>query len=86
MLTPKLTSSDESDVDQDGKEVIKTHGLPWLTSSVQEFKWKLDESILKEKSPQAKRQMKERVEGLLSLCPVPKKDEYPAWVLDLGSE
>ena len=84
VLTPKLTSSDESGMDEDGKEVIQTHALPWLTSSVQDFKRRLDDAILKDKSPQAKRQMKERVEGLLSLRPYPGNDEYPSWVINSG--
>jgi hypothetical protein len=47
-------SSDESGKDED-KEVIISHPLPWLSPAVQQFKKKLDDASLKDKSPQAKR-------------------------------
>lgn len=53
--TLQITSSVQSDVDEDGRDVIKTHTLPWLSSSVQHFKQKLDDAFLRDKSPQAKR-------------------------------
>lgn len=31
VLCPQLTSSDESDIDDDGTEIIKRHALPWLS-------------------------------------------------------
>ena len=41
-------SSDESD-NEDSKEVIVSHPLPWLSSNVQQFKRILDEASLKER-------------------------------------
>lgn len=70
-------SSDESGNDDD-KEIIISHPLPWLSSSVQQFKKKLDDTSLKEKSPQAKRMIKGRVGGLFSSRPKP--DNFPSWV------
>ena len=67
-------SSDESRNDDD-KEVIISHPLPWLSSNVELFKKKLDEAGLKNKSPQARRQMKERVQGSPSLRPQPAEGE-----------
>ena len=67
VLCPQLTSSDESDIDDDGTEIIKRHALPWLSSCVDEFKRRIDDASLKDKSPQAKRQTKQRVEGELSI-------------------
>ena len=47
-------SSEESDI-EDEKEVLIHHPIPWLSSTVQMFKKKLDEEVIKGKSPQAKR-------------------------------
>ena len=80
VLCPQLTSSDESDTD-DGKEIMKSHPLPWLSACVGEFRQRLDQASLNDKSPQAKRQMKQRVEGELSLRPSPSdKQKFPSWV------
>ena len=72
-------SSDESGI-EDGKGVIVSHPLPWLSSNVTLFKKKLDEAGLKNKSPQARRQMKERVEGCPSLWPQPEGEALLSWV------
>ena len=72
-------SSDERGIDAD-KEVIVSHSLPWLSSNVTLFKKKLDEAGLKNKSPQARRQMKERVQGCPSLRPQPEGEALPSWV------
>ena len=79
VLCHQLTSSDESDTD-DGKEIIKSHPLPWLSACVGKFKQRLDQASLNDKSPQAKRQMKQRVERELSLRPTPDKQKFPSWV------
>ena len=72
-------SSDESGKDDD-KEVIVSHPLPWLSANVALFKNKLDEAGLKTKSPQARRQMKDRVQGCPSLWPRPEGETLPSWV------
>ena len=72
-------SSDESG-NADDKEVIVSHPLPWLSSNVALFKKKLDEAGLKNESPQARRLMKERVEGCPSLRPQPEGEALPSWV------
>ena len=58
----EVMSSDESGED-DGDEIIVVHPLPWLSAEVVAFKQQLDEQLKKEKSPQARRQMKPRVVG-----------------------
>ena len=63
-----IMSSDESGEDE-GKEVIIAHSLPWLFPNLQLFKKRLDEASFKEKSPQAKRMIKERRVGNNSLRP-----------------
>ena len=79
----EIMSSDESGYDEDdSNEVIVSHPLKWLSANVTQFKRKLDEVALKNKTPQAKRQMKERIEGLPSSRTCPKTDSYPAWVFN----
>ena len=72
-------SCDESG-NESGKEIIITHPLPWLSPNVQQFKKKLDDASLKEKSPQAKRMIKDRVEGAASSRLQPTKDNIPPWI------
>lgn len=72
-------SSDESG-NEDEKEVIISHPLPWLSANVQQFKRILDEACLKEKSPQAKRMIKSRVEGSPSSRAKPTEDGNPSWI------
>ena len=79
ILKIDIMSSDESDYEGD-KEVIVSRPLPWLSANVVHFKKKLDDVALKNKSPQARRQMKERLEGSPSLRAQPK--DFPSWVFD----
>ena len=78
VLKPEAMSSDESG-DNDGDEVILVHPLPWLSAEVTAFKQQLDEEIIKEKSPQARRQTKGRVIGCPSSRAMPTED--PVWAL-----
>ncbi len=52
--------------DDDGTEIIKRHALPWLSSSVYEFKRRIDDVCL-------------RVEGELSIREMPSKEKFPPW-------
>lgn len=70
-------SSDESG-DDEGNEVIVSHPLPWLSGSVVQFKKALDDVSMKSKSPQSRREMKERRRGAPSLQPQP--EGFPSWV------
>ena len=72
-------SSDESGIDDD-KEVIISHPLPWLSPAVQQFKKKLDDASFKDKSPQARRMIKERMVGNSSIRPKPSTDKFSSWV------
>ena len=78
VLSMEYMSSDESGEDE-GKEVIIAHSLPWLSPNVQLFKKRLDEASFKEKSPQAKRMIKDRRVGNNSLRPKPG-GTVPSWV------
>ena len=79
-LKMELMSSEESDI-EDEKEVLIHHPIPWLSSTVQTFKKKLDEEIIKGKSPQAKRQRKDRVLGRPPTRPLPTDSEnFPTWI------
>ena len=60
-------SSEESEND----DVIEVRPLPWRSDRVTTFLHSLDEKAHKKKSPQARRQMKERREGATSSRPKP---------------
>ena len=78
----QIMSSDDSDYDDEGKEILVTRPLPWLSDSVQHFKHLLDQEILRFKNPQSLRQMKKRVEGAVSTRDAPADStRYPSWVL-----
>ena len=77
VLTLEFMSSDESCTEGE-KDVLVTKRLPWQSHKVSAFKAKLDEATLSEKTPLAKRQMKERKQGTLSTRPKPIGD-YPVW-------
>ena len=80
VLKPEAMSSDESG-DDDGDDIILIHPLPWLSAEVKLFKQQLDEEIVKEKSPQARRQTKRRVIGCPSTRSVPTNERFPAWAV-----
>lgn len=82
ILTVQIMSSDDSDVDDEGKEILVRKPLPWLSDSVQHLKQLLDPEILKQKTPQSLRQMKKRVEENVSTRGLPAdSSKYPTWVL-----
>ena len=77
-MTVDLMSSEESGEDDD-KEVIIVHPLPWLSDKVASFKAQIDLQVKKDKTPQARRQMKDRVIGSMSTRPRPPDSTLPAW-------
>ncbi len=79
VMTVELMSSEESDYDNN-EEVIVVHPLPWLSDKVVNFKQTLDLEIKKDKTPQARRQMKQRIVGTPSARPL--KHGLPSWVLN----
>ena len=78
-MTIELMSSEESENDNED-DVIVVHPLPWLSEKVENFKQTLDIKIKKDKTPQARRQMKQRIIGTTSSRP--PKLELPSWVLN----
>ena len=80
VMKVEVMSSDESDED-DGEEVIVVHPLPWLSAEVAAFKQQIDDEIKKEKSPQARRQMKRRIIGSPSTRPRSTSHDFPSWAL-----
>ena len=80
VLNISLMSSDESEVEEDGTEVLVNHRLPWLTDVVEEFKQALDAETLQGKTQQALRQTKTRKRGAPSARPQPAKSLFPSWM------
>ena len=80
IINSTLMSSDSSG-EEEGEEVIIVHPIPWLSADVVALKKKIDQEIAKEKSPQARRQMKRRVLGSSSSRQRPTNTtDYPPWV------
>ena len=77
VVKAEFMSSDESATDEDD-EVIVVKQLPWRSVHVGQMFRHLDDKGLKEKSPQARRQMKRRVKGHISNRPRPIGD-IPSW-------
>lgn len=75
-------STDESDFDDAGREILVNHQLPWLSDAVNNFKQVLDQESIKGKSQQSLRQMKTRTEGSPSTRQQPDSQKYPPWVLN----
>lgn len=71
-------SSEESDVDEE-EDVLVIHDLPWRKPSVKGMFSALDGDASKNKSSQAKRQMKRRVSGGSSSRARP--NSYPKWAV-----
>lgn len=63
-LTLDMMSSEESD-----EEVLKVHSLPWRAVTVGRMFHALDREAAKQRTPQSRRQMKERVVGVESSRP-----------------
>ena len=50
ILNITLMSSDESEMEEDGTEVVVNHQLPWLTDVIEDFKQMLDGETLQNKT------------------------------------
>lgn len=79
VMSIELMSSEESECENE-EDVIVVHPLPWLSEKVVTFKANLDLEIRRDKTPQARRQMKRRVIG----SPSSRKpsDALPPWALE----
>ena len=75
IMTNEYMSSEESD-----DETMLVHSLPWRSDYVNRMFKSIDDYCLKMKSPQAKRQMKPRVEGSVSNHSSPG-DGAPTWAV-----
>ena len=78
IMRMEFVSSDESGC-EDSVDVLITKPLPWQSQTVTLFKEKLDQAALGEKTPLARRQMKQRRLGTPSSRPKPDGD-FPSWV------
>ena len=56
-------SSEESDVDENGDEVLQIRPLPWRSSEVNRMFSKIDTYIMAGKSPASRRQLKKKSQG-----------------------
>lgn len=69
-------SSEESNED----DTVTVHPLTWRSASINRMFEKMASHVTQKKSPQARRQMKQRVTGTPSTRPKPTAD-YPRWAL-----
>ncbi len=77
IMTVDFMSSDESGTEED-QDILLIKPLLWQSERV---KHTLDEAALKQKSPLARRQMKQRRKGMPSSRAKPSGD-FPAWVFN----
>ena len=73
-------SSEESGQDEDSPIILRP--LPWRANRVDSFLSQLDKRIKEHKSPQARRQTKERVVGSVSRRPQPVGTDIPEWAFN----
>ena len=71
VLISDMMSSEESDMDEE-KEVLKVHSLPWRAVSVSRMFTHWTKKLPNKRTPQSRRQMKERVMGEESDRPGPE--------------
>ena len=67
IMKMEYMSREESGM-EDGDHVNGVRPLPWLSASVAQFKSMLDDQVMKEKSPHARRQTKKPKQGCPSNC------------------
>ena len=77
VVTNDFMSSEESD----GEDII-IHPLPWRSARVDDVMSKIDEFIVKHKSPQARRQMKSR--KVVAVSERRQPHDAPQWAIYLG--
>ena len=66
VMRTEVMSSEESDVDGNGDEVLHIRPLPWRSSEVNRMFAKIDTYIMAGKSPASKRQLKKKSQGEVS--------------------
>ena len=79
VVTNEYMSSEESDEDNTDRVIV--HPLPWRSDVVDKMFEKIGSHVSARKSSQAKRQMKERLVGLVSLRKCPSSD-VPSWAIN----
>ena len=72
MVNEMMSSEESGDEDK-----VVVHPLQWRTDYVNKIFHKIDSYSITRKSAQARRQMKERANGLLSTCVAPSS--MPSW-------
>ena len=72
----EMMSSEDSEDEQ-----LCVKPISWCSEKVENFFSQLDSKSMADKSEQAKRQTKQRIEGDESTRPKPDSTEYPAWAL-----
>lgn len=77
VFVTEMMSSEESDDGDDSPIVVRP--LPWRSNRVDNFFSQLDKRNREHKSPQARRQMKERIFGNQSSRPAPCGRDIPEW-------
>lgn len=78
----ELMSSEESEVDENGDDVVVVRPLPWRSSYCSRMFSKIDSYTYHKKSSQGKRQMKNRRVGEPSSRVLPTDINVPDWVVN----
>ena len=80
-LQTDFISSEESDIDEDGKPIYCIKPLSWRGESVNDFFSLLDEEHKKALSPQAVQQSRRRVTLDVPSTHSKPEGDYPLWLL-----
>ena len=80
VLTLDFMSSEDSGSDE-GDEILIIRPIPCRSSKVDRMFSDLDQKTFEDKSPRARRQMKQRKVGIPSKRPRPTHDCIPQWAL-----
>ena len=75
----EFMSSEESGMDED-EEVIMVKCLPWRSDQVNELLKRIDDRINRDRSSQARRQVKKRISSLQTSSRAKPGPDYPAWL------
>lgn len=84
VLKNEIMSSEESDMDEDGEEIVTVHPLPWRSEYCTRMFGKIDKFVTHHRTPQGRRQMKQRKIGASSTRSPPAEGELPDWSVELN--
>lgn len=81
LLEPEFMSSEDSDVDDEGKKIFLLRPLPWRSDRANAFIEALDKKVISKASARSKQMRYTRVSGLASDRPKPSVENSNEWIV-----